>query len=201
MNQIRYSTRLKAAVSIALMSASAVAADPTTLDEVVVTGTSIRGVAAVGSPSMELDREEMAATGLTTSGDLARSLPQVLSLGADESRLAGAQDAAANTTRTSAINLRGIGNEATLLLLNGRRLAPNGVIKALYDPNQIPSAAIERMEVVVDGASAVYGSDAVAGVVNLITRKKFDGAETSARYGSGDGIDQKIFSQSYGMTW
>jgi iron complex outermembrane receptor protein len=170
-------------------------------EEIVVTGTSIRGVASAGAPVIAMDRTELAASGLATSSDFARALPQVLSLGADESRLGGAQDGAANTTRVSAINLRGIGNEATLLLINGRRLAPAGVIKSLYDPNVIPSAAIERMEVVVDGASAIYGSDAVAGVVNLITRSDFRGAETTLRYGFADGTDQKIFSQNFGFTW
>src|SRR5262249_12368650 len=133
--------------------------------------------------------------------DLARALPQVINLGADESRLGGAQDGAANTTRISGINLRGIGNEATLLLINGRRLAPAGVIKSLYDPNVIPASAVERLEVVVDGASAIYGSDAVAGVVNIITRRNFSGAETTLRYGMADGTNQKIASQNFGLTW
>lgn len=171
------------------------------VEQVVVTGTSIRGVASAGAPVIALDREQLAATGLATSSDLARALPQVLSLGADESRLGGAQDGAANSTRISAINLRGIGNEATLLLINGRRLAPAGVIKSLFDPNVIASAAIERLEVVVDGASAIYGSDAVAGVVNIITRSDFNGAETMARYGFADGTDQRIISQNFGFTW
>jgi iron complex outermembrane receptor protein len=179
------------------------AQDTTTqvVEEVVVTGSSIRGVASAGSPSTMLDREDFIKSGLATSSDLARSLPQVINLGADESRLGGAQDGAANTTRVSGINLRGVGNEATLLLINGRRLAPAGVIKSLYDPNVIPAAALERMEVVVDGASAIYGSDAVAGVVNLITRKDFSGAETFLRYGSGDGTDQIVASQNFGLTW
>ncbi|WP_116809649.1 TonB-dependent receptor domain-containing protein [Steroidobacter cummioxidans] len=171
------------------------------VEQVVVTGTSIRGVASAGAPVVALDREELMATGLATSSDLARALPQVLNLGADESRLGGAQDGAANATRVSGINLRGIGNEATLLLINGRRLAPAGVIKSLYDPNVIASAAIERLEVVVDGASAIYGSDAVAGVVNIITRKNFEGAETLVRYGVADGTSQKIVSQNFGFTW
>lgn len=171
------------------------------MEQVVVTGTSIRGVASAGAPVIAVDREDLVATGLATSSDLARALPQVMNLGADESRLGGAQDGAANATRVSGINLRGIGNEATLLLINGRRLAPAGVIKSLYDPNVIASAAIERLEVVVDGASAIYGSDAVAGVVNIITRKGFDGAETVARYGVADGTSQKIISQNFGFTW
>ena len=100
------------------------------VEEVVVTGSSIRGVASAGSPVIALDHEAFVQSGLATSSDLARALPQVINLGADESRLGGAQDGAANTTRVSGINLRGIGNEATLLLINGRRLAPAGVIKS-----------------------------------------------------------------------
>src|SRR5688572_16588582 len=165
------------------------------LEEIVVTGSSIRGVTNPGSPVITLGREELAATGLATSSDLARALPQVINLGADESRLGGAQDGAANTTRVSGINLRGIGNEATLLLIDGRRLAPAGVIKSLYDPNVIASSAVERLEVVVDGASAIYGSDAVAGVVNIITRKNFRGAETMLRYGHADGTNQKVWCE------
>ncbi len=175
------------------------ATDP--IQEVVVTGTSIRGVASPASPTVTLSREDFAASGVATSSDLARALPQVINLGADESRLGGAQDGAANTTRVSGINLRGIGNEATLLLIDGRRLAPAGVIKSLYDPNVIPASAVERLEVVVDGASAIYGSDAVAGVVNIITRKNFHGAETMVRYGLADGTNQKIASQNLGYTW
>jgi iron complex outermembrane receptor protein len=189
-----------ALVAVSTAIAQEVATDQV-VEQVVVTGTSIRGVASAGAPVIAMDREELMATGLATSSDLARALPQVLSLGADESRLGGAQDGAANSTRISAINLRGIGNEATLLLINGRRLAPAGIIKSLYDPNVIASAAIERLEVVVDGASAIYGSDAVAGVVNIITRNDFEGAETMVRYGVADGTNQKIVSQNFGITW
>jgi iron complex outermembrane receptor protein len=181
--------------------AAAPAPAPQKMQEVVVTGTSIRGVGAVGSPGLSLNRDAIAASGATSSSEIARTLPQVISLGADESRLSGAQDAGANTTRTSGINLRGIGNEATLLLVNGRRVAASGVVKSLADPNQVPAAAIQRIEVVLDGASAIYGSDAVAGVVNIITRSNVDGAESMLRYGHADGMNQKIFSQTFGKTW
>ncbi len=201
--KIPTATSLGAITLISLMPAAFAqeSAPAPAVEEIVVTGTSIRGVTTPGSPVISLGREDMAATGLATSSDFARALPQVINLGADESRLSGSQDAAANATRVSGINLRGIGNEATLLLINGRRLAPAGVIKSLYDPNVIPAAAIERMEVVVDGASAIYGSDAVAGVVNVITRKDFSGAETTLRYGVADGTNQKIASQNFGFTW
>jgi iron complex outermembrane receptor protein len=197
----------RGAIALVCITGSAVAAAQQAdtaagpVEEVLVTGSSIRGVANPGSQAITLGREELVASGLASTSELTRSLPQVINLGADESRLGGAQDGAANTTRISGINLRGIGNEATLLLINGRRLAPAGVIKSLYDPNVIPASAVERLEVVVDGASAIYGSDAVAGVVNIITRKNWNGAETLLRYGSADGTDQKIASQNFGYTW
>jgi iron complex outermembrane recepter protein len=124
---------LTTTVAIAQQSTEKAAEGPA-LEEIVVTGSSIRGVTTPGSPVITLGREDMVATGLATTSDFARALPQVINLGADESRLAGAQDGAANTTRVSGINLRGIGNEATLLLINGRRIAPAGVIKSIYDP-------------------------------------------------------------------
>ena len=198
------------ALTAALWSAASVAqaqtapVDDTTVTEVVVTGTSIRGVAAAGSPTGGVNLEQLKASGAGSVSDATRMLPQVLNLGADESRstfTGGAQDAAANATAVRSVNLRGIGPEATLLLLNGRRLAPNGIIKALGDLDQIPASAIGRIEVVTDGASAIYGSDAVAGVVNLITRRPFDGAETTLRYGFADDVEQKQFSQTFGKTW
>ena len=111
---------LLSACALVTVAASANAAERSepTVEEVIVTGTSIRGVASAGSPVIALDHEQLVKTGLATSSDLARALPQVINLGADESRLGGAQDGAANTTRISGINLRGIGNEATLLLIS-----------------------------------------------------------------------------------
>lgn len=178
--------------------------DGTEVEGLVITGTSIRGVAATGSPSTRLNTEEIKATGAAQASEVLRTLPQVLNFGADESRSSstgGAQDAAANSTAVRSVNLRGIGGEATLLLLNGRRMPASGVIKSIPDVDLIPSAAFQRIEVVADGASAIYGSDAVAGVVNLITRRPQDGAETTVRYGAADGMDQTVFSQTYGKTW
>jgi len=176
-------------------------AEADTTDEVVVTGTSIRGVAAPASQAVQFDREDLIKSGAATSTDIARSLPQVVNIGADESRRGGAQDAAANRTRTAGINLRGLSSEATLLLLNGRRLAPNGTIKALADPSMIPAIALERLEIVPDGASAIYGADAVAGVVNMITRRPFNGAEVQLRYGGADGLDQMQGSAMFSRNW
>ncbi|KAK0351360.1 hypothetical protein LTR94_025263, partial [Friedmanniomyces endolithicus] len=95
----------------------------------------------------------------------------------------------------SSINLRGLGSDATLTLLNGRRLAYTAVRQSV-DVSGIPVSAVDRIEVVPDGASAIYGSDAVAGVANVILRRDYDGLETSARLaGTTDGGD---FQQQYG---
>ncbi|UZK65364.1 TonB-dependent receptor domain-containing protein [Sphingomonas sp. M1-B02] len=178
-----------------------VAQDEGTAEDIVVTGTSIRGVAAVGSPAVQVDRAAIEASGASTLAQAARTLPVVLNIGPDESRTGGGQDAAANSSRISAINLRGLGPEATLLLLNGRRLAPGGILRALADPSVIPTSATERLEVVLDGNSAIYGADAVAGVVNIITRRGFTGAETSARVGYAEGLSEYVFTQNVGKKW
>ncbi len=95
------------------------------------------------------------------------------------------QDSTANGA--ASISLRGLGADATLVLVNGRRVAISSFAESIttnfVDINTIPVAAIERVEVLKDGASAVYGSDAVAGVVNIVLRKDFDGFEVSAGYG------------------
>jgi outer membrane receptor for ferrienterochelin and colicin len=96
------------------------------------------------------------------------------------------QDSTANGA--AAISLRGLGADATLVLVNGRRVAispfAESVTTSFVDINAIPVTAIERLEVLKDGASAVYGSDAVAGVINVVLRKDFEGAELSASYPS-----------------
>ena len=149
------------------------ASGPAQLDEVVVTGTAIRGVAPVGSATVNIDREAIQATGVRDASSLISQLPQGSGLG---------NTLANNAGRNAGVNLRGLGNSATLLLFDGHRSVQQGVTNQIADPNTIPFAAIERVEVVTDGASAIYGSDAVAGVVNYILRKPFDGAEVSARY-------------------
>jgi iron complex outermembrane receptor protein len=111
------------------------------------------------------------------------------------------QGAVANVTQASTINLRGLGTESTLVLLDGRRIAPGGSQGQFYDVSVFPSNAIERIEVVADGASAIYGSEAVGGVVNFITKRDYQGAETRLRYGSGDGFDERKLAQNFGMTW
>lgn len=172
------------------------------LQEIVVTGTRIRGVEApIGSNLIAIDAAEIRDTGRATTAELLRSVPQVTNLGFDESRTNGAQRAIANSFGGSSINLRGLGVEATLTLLDGRRPLAGGGEGRWFDPNSIPSIALERVEVVADGSSAIYGSDAMTGVVNLITRRNYRGAETVINYGGADGYDQVQVQQLLGMTF
>lgn len=171
-----------------------------TVTEVVVTGTRIRGVAAVGSTPVSLNRDQIIASGATTASDLLRKVPQVLGLG-PSAVATSAQNGAANGTRGSGVNLRGVGVNATLLLFDGNRFPAAGTQGQYIDPSVLPFIALERVEVVPDGASAIYGSDAVAGVVNLIPRKNFDGAETSVRASFADGYSTSQISQILGHRW
>jgi iron complex outermembrane receptor protein len=188
------------ATAITITSWSAVAQETPPLDEVVVTGSRIRGAQAVGSNVISLDRETMVDAGAATTGDLIRKVPQIVGLGASETA-SGAQNGAANATRSLAVNLRGIGSNATLLLLGGRRMPAAGTQGQVTDASVIPSIALERLEVVADGGSAIYGSDAVTGVVNLIPRRDFVGAESSLRYGAGDEYYDYSVAQLFGTSW
>lgn len=170
------------------------------LEELVVTGSRIRGVDVVGSSSISLGREFMDVTPAITTTDLMRNVPQIINLGADETHR-GVQGGQGNSTFSSGVNLRGIGGNTTLLLFDGRRMAPQGARGVYYDPNHIPTIAIERVEVVPDGASAIYGSDAIAGVVNLIPRKDYVGAEVRAQYGFADDYEKYSYSAIAGLDW
>ncbi len=150
--------------------------------EVVVTGSRIRGIDPVGSAVIALDADQIMEEPVTSTNDILRRVPQVVSLGANRAG-GSAQNGAANATRGAGINLRGLSTNATLLLYDGKRLPPQGTQGQFTDPSAIPSIALGRIEVVADGTSAVYGSDAVAGVVNLILRKDFSGIEVRGRYG------------------
>ncbi len=175
--------------------------DATEVDDIVVTGTSIRGIRPVGSATVPLTREDIQQTGLTSTADVVRTLPQLQNLGQDETRTSGSQDAGTNSGRGTALNLRGLGANATLMLVDGRRIAPSGTTSGFGDPNQIPIAAVERIEVVTDGASAIYGTDAVGGVVNFIVRKNYNGAEVTGRYSTTDGYDQWGAAAVVGRSW
>lgn len=181
---------------------SAAAAE--TLSEVVVTGSHIRG-AAPPATLIQIDRTDVQRSGVSSVQELIDRLPQNFGGGLSEDTGASfvpGSDEGNNLGFGSGVNLRGLGSDSTLVLLNGRRLSGTGAGN-FVDISQVPLAAIERIDVLLDGASAVYGSDAVGGVVNLILREDYDGSETRVRYGSvTDGSHDRIqASQTVGHVW
>jgi iron complex outermembrane recepter protein len=150
--------------------------------DIVVTGTHVRG-APPTSPVITLTRRQIDESAATSVEDLMRRLPQNLSAGVDQENF-GVAGAGSDITQNGAgINLRGLGQRATLVLINGRRVAPSDT-GAFVDVSLIPISAIERVEVLTDGASAIYGSDAVGGVVNFILRTDFNGVEPVVQVGT-----------------
>jgi outer membrane receptor protein involved in Fe transport len=158
-----------------------------------ITGSRIAGSIAT-SPMIILSQRDLSSAGFTNLGDVIRSIPQNYTGGQNPTVAGGGIQGAANqnTTSSSSFNLRGLGPDATLTLLNGHRMPSDGVFQGI-DISAIPLAAINRIEVVTDGSSAIYGSDAVAGVANVLLKRSFDGIETSARIGtSTDGGNRQV---------
>ena len=154
-------------------------AEADVLDEVIVTGTSIRGVPPTGSNLISVSREDIETQGGANTPDLLASVPQLNSFNT-------APSASLGGFGSFAPGLRGLPANATLPLMNGHRLVAAAANETNPDYPLIPNLAIERVEIVADGASSIYGSDAVAGVVNFITRKNVSGVEASASYGVAD---------------
>jgi iron complex outermembrane recepter protein len=197
---VRWAVRCAlAGTAAALLAGPAVAADATADDdvqEVVVTGSRVRGAAPVGSTVITLGAEQIASTGQVTLDRAIKELPQNFDLGVSENSR-GQSGGNGNIVYGNTVNLRGIGPYATLVMLDGHRVVNNS---RSTDPSIIPTLGIERVEVVADGASAIYGSDAVAGVVNLIPRRSLDGVEAFARYGVADGYNEYVAGAAWGMT-
>lgn len=151
------------------------------MEEVVVTGSHIArdDLNSVG-PVTIMTAPEIAATGVTSLEVLLQRLPSSAGFGGNQ----GSAYWVSNGWGTPQINLRGMGINRTLVLLNGRRIVAGGTgANTSVDLSMIPVSIIERIEVLKDGASAVYGADAVAGVVNIITKKSFEGVEASVKAG------------------
>jgi len=157
------------------------------LEKVEVTGSRIRRVDAEGAtPIVTIDRAAIQASGVTTIGDLLQELPSIAGAASNPRVNNGGGDGAAT------VSLRGLGTNRTLILLNGRRLVQQ-------DVNSIPLNLVQRVDVLKEGASAIYGSDAIGGVVNFITRRDFKSVELNADYGiSGEGDGQR---KGVGLSW
>lgn len=177
--------------------------DPT--PQVDIIGTHLRDSSLEASPLQVFAEEDIRSSGAGTLPELFRKLLYNFPVIGPDTVLnnGGNVFAASNRGRGSAVNLRGLGPGATLVLLNGQRMSPAGSYGQFSDISMIPLSAVERIDILRDGASALYGSDAVAGVVNIALRTNYDGAETSTRYtDSFDGdAQQAMVSQSFGHSW
>jgi iron complex outermembrane receptor protein len=166
---------------------------------VVVTGTSIRNAPPTGTNLISIDKEGIKATGANSASDLLSQLPQVGGdffnnlgqLGTFDTGGVSASDASNGgvgkpDARGIPLNTQLDTGGNTLVLLDGQRMSGNGVSNSATDPNVVPVALLERVEVNTDGGSSIYGSDAIGGVINFITRRKFDGIQVRGRYGIAD---------------
>jgi iron complex outermembrane recepter protein len=177
------------------------AAQPTELEEVVVTGTHIKGIEAETIvPIQTVTAVDIGHTGATNVEQLMQTVSVALQ---GNSNSVAATGSGATSGGVSSVSLRGLGSQRTLVLLDGQRLPGGGTItdSTTVDVNSIPLAAIERVDVLKDGASAVYGSDAIAGVINFVLKKNYQGAQVSATAGGSTqgGADTKGFNAIAGF--
>lgn len=168
------------------------------VERVVVTGTHIRGKHPKSSPLDIYTAKDIERTGATTTEQFIQRLPQNLGTRTQVTPNA----TVANREAINGVDLRGLGVGTTLTLLNGRRFAMANFGQAA-DISLIPVSAIKRVEVLTDGASAIYGSDAIGGVVNFVLRDDFEGAETRISHGAvtDGGLHQDTFTQTFGLQW
>jgi outer membrane receptor protein involved in Fe transport len=195
----RFALLSGAAAAVGLPAQAAVAQD-TSVDgiaEIIVTGTRIRRVdEETASPVQVVTAAAIQESGVQTMGDFLTRLPSVGGAATNPATNNGGGDAA------TTIELRGLGEERTLVLVNGRRFGALGNLTSAVDVNSIPVNMIERVEILKQGAGAIYGSDAIGGVVNFITKTSQEGAEVTLDYGQsnmGDG-ERKGISLSWGTT-
>ena len=175
------------------------------LDEFVVTGSHIptteTAFDARATPIDIVTRKDFDELGFGTVEEVLQNMPYV------QASVPAQNNQTGFTSAASSVNLRGLGSGATLVLVNGRRVAPyprgTGGTVAFVDIQSFPLAAIDQVEVLLDGASATYGADAIAGVVNIKTRRDFNGAEVSVRYGNStadDDAGELLASAVYGIS-
>lgn len=177
--------------------------DASSVDDIVVVGSQIRGADVTAAlPVTVLSEEQILATGAVNGDDLFRSIPQmgdVLFSAANNPQTSNAARGDVNS-----VNLRSLGVGNTLVLLNGRRIVQHptsqgtsdtGTVPVLsYNSNAIPVSGLDRLEVLLDGAAAIYGADAVAGVVNTVLQTDFDGLKMNAQYGGAEGTHLREFN-------
>jgi len=168
-------------------------------EQVLITGSLIHGTAAVGVPVTNLGTQDFTQTGAVTLADLFRTVPE-----ANVAPGPSAVNSGGHQERETRVNIRGLDQTGprTLLMVDGVRFPPQADGLCAIDPSVIPALALDRVDILADGASATYGSDAIAGVINVILKRNFDGAVTLVHYEQPDRGGQQIqASQLWGRTW
>ena len=167
------------------------------VESVTVTGTSFRGVAPVGGNLVSVDRSVIEKTAAQNAQQILKNVPAVTGLG-----MSGVTQNAGNSYYAPTIHSLGASSSnSTLVLIDGHRIPLGHISLALPDPSMVPPIALERVEVLAEGASSIYGSDAVAGVVNFITRKRYDGVMVTAQAGTGDNFGTLSAGLLGGKSW
>lgn len=176
---------------------------PAQVEDIIVTGTLLRGPADTPSPVTVIRRDDLDRTGRATVAEALAALPQNYAGSATPTAvLLGTDPMQSNSGLATGVNLRGLGADSTLVLVNGRRMAGAGGRGDFADVSGVPTAAVERVDVLLDGASALYGADAVGGVVNIILRRDFDGQESRLRLGAAEGgAESVIAAHTIGRRW
>lgn len=169
------------------------------VEEVVVTGTNLRGVAPVGTNLVSMSRQDIIATGGTSANEILTKVPQVSS--AFLQTPTTGLNAGLSIIRPNIRNLGASGGSTTLVIIDGHRVVGAGVLQTTPDPDVIPPGVLERVDVVPDGGSAIYGSDAIGGVINYISRRKFDGLELIARTGFAADYQTTDVNATAGKDW
>ncbi|MBO9581743.1 MAG: TonB-dependent receptor plug domain-containing protein, partial [Sphingobium sp.] len=176
--------------------AAQTSADERTAEEIIVTGSRIRGVAPIGSNLVAVGQETIEKTAPVNLSQLVNTVPSISTAGS----ISQAENAFSYYS-PQIHSLAGSSSNTTLVIVDGLRLPGGGQQFNQTDPNIIPVSAIQRVEVLADGASTAYGSDAVAGVVNYITRRTFDGFEMNVQTGFGKSYRNTAASFIWGKTW
>lgn len=174
-----------------------------TLDTMTTVGSRVKNIEAAGpNPVTSFDQSTLQAAGFANVGEALRSLPMI-----SGTSLSPAASNNSFTPGASTVNMRGLGNNNVLVLLNGRRAAPLSTpgydgLQTMFDFNSIPSAAVDRIEILKDGGSAIYGADAVSGVIDIKLKKNYSGFATSVQVGNTTHTDslEKTFSIIGGVT-
>src|SRR5579871_936545 len=207
----RYAALLGSASLLTIMTASAAqsqtappqtaqANQETVPEQVLITGSLIHGAAVVGVPVTNLSTQDFATTGLITVDALLAKVPSIQINQLEQASTNG------NITRNTALTLHQLGGTRNLLLVDGMRVPLDSYDGSVVDANIIPQLALDRIDVLADGASATYGSDAIGGVINEVMKRGYDGAETMVRIGQaassyGGGNFTWLASQLFGRTW